>query len=289
MTPDTDTASDEPPGRTDGGRGGPTVAACQTDVADLDPATNVDRLRERVAALPDRVEVALFPEQFLTGFVPDERVVDAAVRTDGPELDAVRESAAAADTALLVGYVERDGGEDPTLHNAVAYVSPDGETTVYRKRHLWGGELEWLTPGDGRVTVETPLGPTGLVTCYDLNFVADSAAFTEERVDALFVVGAWPAAHSGNWRLLVRARALDGVRWAVACGRTGRRDVTDVRTATYGGRSMVVRPSGSVHTALADAERDLVTRLDPGELEHHRERVGIYRDRHTGRRLGTPR
>ncbi|WP_254822224.1 carbon-nitrogen hydrolase family protein [Haloglomus halophilum] len=253
----------------------PTVAACQTPVSDLDPEANVATLQDRVAALPDRVEVALFPEQFLTGFVPDDRTAEAAVRTDGAELDAVRDCAADNDVALLVGYVER---ADETLYNTVAYVRPDGETTVYRKRHLWGGELKVLTPGEERVTVETPLGRTGLVTCYDLNFVADSAAYTEERVDALFVVGAWPAAHSENWRLLVRARALDGVRWAVACGRTGRRDVPEAPTATYGGRSMVARPNGSVHTALADDERDLVVTLDPEEQAYHRKRVGIYRD-----------
>jgi len=39
--------------------------------------------------------------------------------------------------------------------------------------------------------------------------------------------GAWPGAYSENWTLLVRARALDGVRWTVGAGRTGRRDATD--------------------------------------------------------------
>jgi predicted amidohydrolase len=253
----------------------PTVAACQTTVTDLDPDENLATLRERVAALPDAVEAALFPEQFLTGFVPDDRVAEAAVRTDGAELDAVRECAAEHDVALLVGYVEAAADD---LYNTVAYVRPDGETTTYRKRHLWAGELEVLTPGEERVTVETPLGTTGLVTCYDLNFVADSAAFTEERIDALFVVGAWPAAHSENWRLLIRARALDGVRWAVAAGRTGRREVEGAPTATYGGRSMVARPNGSVRAALADAERDLVVSVDPDEMAYHRKRVGIYRD-----------
>jgi predicted amidohydrolase len=77
-----------------------------------------------------------------------------------------------------------------------------------------------LTPGGDRVVVETPVGRAGLVTCYDLNFVAESAAFADEHVDALLATGAWPAAHGDNWRLLVRARALDGVRWVVAAGRT---------------------------------------------------------------------
>jgi predicted amidohydrolase len=54
--------------------------------------------------------------------------------------------------------------------------------------------------------------------------------------------------------------------------------VPDARTATYGGRSMVARPNGSIHTALADDERDLVTSLDPAEQTYHRKRVGVYRD-----------
>jgi predicted amidohydrolase len=262
----------------------PTVAACQTDVVDLDPASNVDLLRDRVAALPDAVEVAIFPEQFLTGFVADGRIADAALTTSGPELDAVRAAAGEHDLDVLVGYVERGEAtpdvpdDDPPLYNAAAYVRPDGETTVYRKRHLWGGELEVLTPGEERVTVETPVGTTGLVTCYDLNFVADSAAFTEGKVDALFVVGAWPAAHSENWRLLVRARALDGVRWAVGCGRTGRRDVEGAARAEYAGRSLVARPNGSLHSQLATDERDLVATLSAEEMAYHRKMVGVYRD-----------
>ena len=263
---------------------GPTVAACQTGVADLDPAANVERLRDRVAALPDTVDVAIFPEQFLTGFVADDRIADAALETAGPELDAVRDCATAHDLDILVGYVERgtegaaDGDTAPPLYNAAAYVRPGGETTVYRKRHLWGGELEVLTPGAERVTVETPAGTTGLVTCYDLNFVADSAAFTEEKVDALFVVGAWPAAHSENWRLLVRARALDGVRWAVGCGRTGRREIDGAPRADYAGRSLVARPNGSLHSQLATDEGDLVATLSAEEMAYHRRMVGVYRD-----------
>ncbi|WP_435178373.1 carbon-nitrogen hydrolase family protein [Halorussus sp. AFM4] len=267
----------------------PTVAACQLAVADLDVTANLDAVRERVRGLPPDVDVALFPEYALTGFVGDQRVRDVALRCDGDELARLSDLSADADCGLLVGFVEeaddengdvppstdsQDAATGSTYYNAVAYLHPDGGRTVYRKRHLWGDEREVLAPGSERVTVETPVGTTGLLTCYDLNFVGESAALAAPEIEALFVVGAWPAAHSQNWKLLLRARALDGVRWVVGAGRTGRKAIGD-RTE-YAGRSRVVRPDGSVQAGLNRGERDLVADLDPAVLAECREFIPVF-------------
>jgi len=266
----------------------PTVAACQLSVADLDPAANLAAVESRVYGLPEAVDVAVFPEYALTGFVPDSRVEDAALRLDGGRIGRLRDLAAEEHTAVLVGFVETDGDD---LHNATAYLAPDGTTARYRKRHLWGREAAVLTPGDDLVTVETPVGTAGILTCYDLNFVDDSAELVERGTDALFVGGAWPAAYSENWRLLLRARALDGVRWVVGAGRTGRREIpaggtdpveadadADADAVAYAGRSAVVRPDGGVHAALDRREDDLVADLDPDTLAAHRGFVGSVPD-----------
>ncbi|WP_255149818.1 carbon-nitrogen hydrolase family protein [Halorarius halobius] len=250
--------------------GDAVVAACQIPVEDLDVDANLARIEERLAAV--EADVALFPELALTGFVADDRIERAAVRTDGAALDRVRDLAGAHDTSLVVGYAEAGGD---AYHNTVAYVATDGAVTTYRKRHLWGGEADVFEPGTEYVVVDSPAGPAGLVTCYDLNFVTDSAAFLDRGVDALYVVGAWPATHAQNWRLLVRARALDGVRWAVACGRTGRRDLPDAEPTTYAGRSLVARPDGVVAGELAHAPDDLVVTLDNAVFQRQRELVGV--------------
>jgi predicted amidohydrolase len=237
------------------------------EVEDLDPDTNLERLERRVAGLPARTDLAVFPEYALTGFDADGPVERAALdRT--VVVDRLGAVAAENDVALLAGHVEGAGG---ALHNAATYVAPDGTASTYRKRNLWGREAERLAPGEERVVVETPLGRTGLLTCYDLNFVEESAAFARERVDALLVVGAWPAPHGANWRLLCRARALDGVRWLVGANRTGTSGET-----TYAARSLVVRPNGTVHSSLDTAPGDLVVDVDPAELSRHRETVGIF-------------
>jgi len=250
----------------------PTVATCQTTVDDLDVAANLGRVADRLSRLSDDVDVALFPELGLTGFVADDRLRSTALDIDGREVERLRELAAAHDTVLVIGFAEARGGD---YHNTTVYVTPEGEVTPYRKRHLWSGEGDVFTPGDERVVVESPAGRTGLVTCYDLNFARDSVAFLDAGVDALFVVGAWPATHAPNWRLLVRARALDGVRWVVACGRTGRKEVTDAPTVEYAGRSLVVRPDGVVGSALAHAPDDLVVTLDSDVLAAQRDLVDV--------------
>ncbi|MFD1598733.1 carbon-nitrogen hydrolase family protein [Halobellus rarus] len=256
-----------------------TVAACQLALADLDVEANLSAVESRVRELSEDVAVALFPEYALTGFVADGRAADVALARDGPEIDRVARLARDSGTALVVGFVERaaDGdAEEETLYNATAYVAPGGTRAFYRKRHLWEGERELLEAGTERVVVDTPVGSAGILTCYDLNFVEESAAFTREGVDALFVVGAWPGAYSENWTLLLRARALDGVRWVVGAGRTGRRDLPGARSVTYAGRSLVARPDGGVHAALDRREDDLVAELDSETLAAQRDLVGIY-------------
>jgi len=247
-------------------------------VADLNVDANLATIEERVADLPSSVDVALFPEYALTGFVADERLRDVALARDGEVLARLRDLAAESDTALLVGFVEEAREGDSVVHqyNAAAYLHPDGDATIYRKRHLWATEREVLEPGDERVTVETPVGTAGLLTCYDLNFVGESAAFATPEVDALFVVGAWPAAHSQNWKLLLRARALDGVRWVVGAGRTGEKTVGD--STEYAGRSRVVRPDGSVQAGLNRSERDLIAELDSEILRECREFIPVLED-----------
>ncbi|GAB6878771.1 hydrolase [Halorubrum gandharaense] len=257
----------------------PTVAACQTEVADLEPVRNLSRLRERVAVLPDRVDVALFPEYALTGFVDDEDELREVALTESFVADELSAAAREHGVAVLAGYVETGEGDsaddDAPLHNASTYVAPDGATTTYRKRHLWGAETDHLEPGTERAIVETAAGTTGLLTCYDLNFVAESAWFTERGVDALFVTGAWPAAHTANWRLLLRARALDGVRWVVGVGRTGEKEVGSGETTRYAGNSLVARPDGQVGAALGREPRDLVATLDQETLREQRALVDV--------------
>ncbi|QWC18506.1 carbon-nitrogen hydrolase family protein [Halorubrum sp. 2020YC2] len=279
--------SDRPADATRRDPADPTVAVPQVAVDDLRADANLDRLRDRAADLGPAVDLAVFPEYALTGFAADERLREVAL-SRGAARERLESVAEAADAAVIAGYVGRDA---ESAYNATAYVPAPGrsagedsgagasdgvgEFSVYRKRHLWGEEAAWLDPGDDRVVVQTPAGSTGLLTCYDLNFVAESAWFAERAVDALVVVGAWPADHAANWRLLCRARALDGVRWVVGAGRTGTAGgARPTEAATYAGSSLVARPDGAVAAELGREPATLTATLDRETLSAQRDLVG---------------
>ncbi|MFB6111900.1 MAG: carbon-nitrogen hydrolase family protein [Halobacteriaceae archaeon] len=243
-----------------------TVAACQFEPSDLDPPANAAAIEERLEALADRVDLAVFPEYALTGYVGDERVQEVALARDSRPVERVAATAQRTGTDTVVGLIEADSG----YRNTMLYLGADGRRVGYYKRELWGSERGLLTPGTEPVIVDTPLGRAGLMTCYDLNVVEYSAAFARQRVDALLVAGAWPASHSRNWELLVRARALDGVRWVVAAGRTGTRDLSAAEPTEYAGQSRIVRPDGSIAAGANRRPDDVVVDIDPATLRRER-------------------
>ncbi len=71
---------------------------------------------------------------------------------------------------VVGGFAEL--GEDGTLFNSAAVVTPAGELLgVYRKTHLWDRESLFFEHGaDFPPVVETELGRIGVCVCYDLSF-----------------------------------------------------------------------------------------------------------------------
>lgn len=237
-----------------------TVAACQLPVAAGDVVVNSERLRDHIRALPDPVDLVAAPEYALTGGPEDGVAIDP----HDERLDPLASAAEAGGCQVLAGMLE--DAPDGT-YNAALVIDGDDRRVGYRKRSLWDDEDETVSPGDATGVIETPLGRTGILICHDLNDVRASAELAADRVDAVAVLGAWPAAHARNWDLLVRARALDGVRWVVAANRPG---------PDHAGRSVVVRPDGQVAAGIGVEADDCVAGCDPAVLAQHRDLIDPF-------------
>jgi predicted amidohydrolase len=254
----------------DGAVTGRRVATCQFEPTPGAVEANVDDVVRATSSLPNSTAVAVFPELCLTGYDLD-LVPDAAVEVPGPATERLSQVAKDADAALVVGLPEADGGR---TYNSLVYVDGNGVAGTYRKRRLWGEEAETFAAGDEPTTVETPVGTMGMLLCYDLNFPELALSYGEEACDLLAVSAAWRRSFERDWRLLCRARALDGTFYVVGSNHVGTQ-----AGRRHAGGSLVAGPRGTVVAETTDGVRTASTRIRQEALEEAREKNPVRESR----------
>ncbi len=247
-----------------------SVAAVQLNLRDdQDPATRRHRVRSLVADLD--AELILLPELWEVGPFAVAENLDHAV----PLQTWVEHMADLAPGRVLHAgsFLERDGDQ---VYNTSVVFSPAGEVLgTYRKIHLFGfdtGEAVTLGAGTELVTVQTPLGITGLATCYDLRFPELFRGLVDAGATAFLIPTGWPVPRIDAWSLLARARAIENQAWLIGANSTGVSNGT-----ALGGRSIVVSPWGEA-TELAEPGV-LAAELDPDVPAQARSSFPVLRDR----------
>ncbi len=258
------------------------VALVQLDVSGKppsgvpDPKHQIERARAGVADAAD-VDVVVLPELWMTGAFSVPECLDAAQPADGPFVELVA-SLAEQHRIWLHGGSFLERADDGRLFNTAVLAGPDGSiAAMYRKIHLFGfdsGEAALLSAGDQVVVVETPLGPTGLATCYDLRFPEMFRALTDAGATSVLLSSGWPAVRVQHWTLLATARAVENQLWMLGCNNAGEHS-----GVPQGGRSLVVDPRGAV-VAEADAGPQILrASIDPDAPASTRASFPVLRDR----------
>jgi (R)-amidase len=168
--------------------------------------SNADRAVETLAAHPE-VEIAVFPELYLGGY--DLSLVPQSARApDCLELRAIADAAAAASTAVVIGFAER--AEDGTLFNSVACIDRDGSLAgVYRKTRLFGAEPDVFEPGDTLEVVRLAGLDVGPLICFDIEFPEPARALTAAGAELLVTASANMAPFGPDHERATRERAVE--------------------------------------------------------------------------------
>jgi predicted amidohydrolase len=239
-----------------------------------------DRIERVLGILEEslpQADIAVLPELWISGAFDLPLAREVAAPLDFPVLERIRAMAKAADTWVHAGsYAERL--PDGRTFNTAVLIGPDGEiVATYRKRHLFGfatGERTLITAGEALIVAETPLGHTGIATCYDLRFPEMFRDLVEAGAETFLVASGWPTPRIGHWDVLTRARAIEDQAWMVACNGVGSH--ADI---TLGGHSIVIDPQGNVAAEAGDDETVLFADVEPGRAREWREAFPVLDDR----------
>jgi predicted amidohydrolase/LPS sulfotransferase NodH len=143
-----------------------TIAAAQTSSVKGDIAANVQIHTDfvRIAAEHD-VDVIVFPELSLTGYEP-ELAGDLILAPEDKRLHRLHELSRRLDLTIIAGAPVESGLEKP--HIGALIFSP-GQSFIYAKNHLHGGEEMFFSPGDQTCVLNIKGRQVGLAICADTN------------------------------------------------------------------------------------------------------------------------
>ncbi|MFO1256350.1 MAG: carbon-nitrogen hydrolase family protein [Sphingomonadaceae bacterium] len=195
-------------------------------------------------------------------------------------LDRIRDAAAGAGIWVAIGSmaVLRDDGR---WANRAFVIDSSGEIVArYDKIHMFDVDLatgeSWresnaYAPGDGPVTVETPLGRLGLAVCYDLRFPALFEAYGRAACDLIAIPAAFTVpTGQAHWHVMQRARAIEATAFVLSAAQVGRHE--DGRE-TYG-HSLVIEPWGEVLLDMGGETLGLgFAEIDPERIAASRAQV----------------
>lgn len=252
-----------------------SVAIVQRDIVWSDWKVNRESVMALVASLAadiregrrPKVDVIIFSEMFMTGFVTDpEKVADRDGRNISHMIDIARELDAAVVGSVIV---ERD----KEYRNRMYFITPDADVMWYDKHHLFsiGGEAEKFTAGQERTVVEWRGVRYLLEVCYDLRF----PVWSRQRgdYDAIIYSALWPKARREVWRTLLRARAMENQAYVFGVNRIGAEP-----TLEYAGDSMAIDYRGDIVADCADGSTVAIVEIDLERQAAFKERFDVARD-----------
>ncbi len=239
-----------------------TVALIQLNCTSAEaPATRIARAHNLVTEAATQAELIVLPELWHVGAFDIAAAREQAEPIDGPLVTGLSDLARSLGVWLhggSIAEIDADGNH----YNTSILFTPDGALAArYRKIHLFGfegGETTLMSSGEEIVVIDTPIGATGLATCYDLRFPELFRALTAGGATAFIVTSGWPTPRIGHWDVLTQARAIENQAWMIACNEVGEQP-----GVTLGGHSSVIDPMGLVVQRADAAETIVYATVDP--------------------------
>jgi predicted amidohydrolase len=239
---------------------------------------NVDgNLRKAVEFLqkadPGDGDLVILPEMFSAGFCYG--ALEEAAQRSGEVLDWMAGEARRYRTAIAGSLPIRS---KRGIANTMVFMDVSGKIlATYDKIHLFPvtGEDRHFVAGDRTVTANWKGIILGLAVCFDLRFPEVTRRLCLERAEVVLVSAQWPLERLGQFRELVRVRAMENQMFMAACNSCG----ADGTGLILGGGSMVAGPSGEIIGTLGADEGILSLKIAVADVARWRDEFPILKCR----------
>lgn len=250
------------------------IALVQTDLYWKDRTANLAMLEEKIMNLEQRVDLIILPEMFSTGFTMD--AAEVAEPMNFTTTKWMRQMAAQTQAVITGSLVIKDGGN---FYNRLLWVTPDGIVKKYDKRHLFrmADEDAHYSMGIQREFFNLKGWKIFPQICYDLRFPVWSRNQVEDReleYDLIFYVASWPSPRISAWDILLQARAVENLSYAVGVNRIGK----DGNAIPYSGHSAAYNFKGEKLVFSDNEEEVLFVILDYKALNEYRTKFPAWKD-----------
>ncbi len=246
------------------------VALVQTNIIWENPSGNRRILEEKINALTESIDLIILPEMFTSGFTMHPNVV--AETMNGTTILWLKEIAKAKNCAITGSLVIT---ENNNFYNRMIFVFPDGKVQHYDKKHLFtlAGEDKIYTSGKEKVMVNYKNWKICLQVCYDLRFPVFSR--NTENYDLLIYVASWPKVRTNAWDILLKARAVENLSYAIGVNRIG----TDNNNLEYIGHSQIIDELGNFIMEPTENESVFIAHLDRNKMLETRNKLNFLNDK----------
>jgi predicted amidohydrolase len=191
-----------------------------------DLEANLGRLSDIVRAHPS--DLYVFPELYLFGYAPGDRVHRLALSDGHPAVQRMSALATERGAGILVGGPWKSGDRPGEVHNAALLAGPDGSLQVQVKRYLpnFGPfeEAAIYTPTDVSAPLSLGTHRLGVEICYDAFFPEVSRELALGAAVLLVVLSAAPITSKGLFEKVLPARAVENACPVVYVNRVGVED-----------------------------------------------------------------
>lgn len=218
--------------------------------------------------------IILLPELFTTGYDLKAIAKYAEPIKDSTTIRYLQVLAIKKQSWIVTSYPELFKSQ---TFNTGLIINPNGKLVYsYQKIHLFSplGEKKAFNRGNKLGLMKnSPWGPTGLLICYDLRFPEQFIPLRDEKTVLFLLVAEWPIKRIDHWLILAQARAIENQAYFIGVNRVG----TDV-TATYGGNSVVISPTGEILGKMNSDEGLLSINITLDNISEVRKTFNIMND-----------